>query len=543
MKKYKILLTIAVIAGIATWFGSNFFKNKAMGKALDKTLIVCSIQKPSGFDIVQYADGDTIEVAAPIFDQLVAFKDGSTQIKPSLATHWKVSSDGLTYTFYLRRGVKFHTTDYFKPTRDFNADDVVFTFERMRNPKHPFNMAYPAEFPYFFALGMDKNLKKIVKVDPYTIQFILKQSEGAFLQNIAMEFTSIYSAEYANQLLHQTKAAQINQKPIGTGPFIFKSHIKDQQIRYGANKQYWNQSKEERAQINQLIISTVTEGVVSSKKMLAGECHLSHPRAIPTNEVEKFEQNTQFIVHKQPGFQTSLLAYNTKKSILNNAKVRQALDMAIDKAALIKIGKGFFTQAHNVMPPGQWSFDASIKNAPYDPVKAKALLKAAGYPNGFSLKFFISLGQTPANDRIAAIIQADWRKIGVDAKLVSYTGGEFWKRAQVGEHDVIFSIWAGDNGDPDNWLTTTLGCGSASNFAKWCFKPFDSLINKARYTTNQAERIRLYQAAQKIVRHEIPLSPLHHTQIFTIRSKRIKFYRNYIIPTVGADRYVGITIH
>jgi peptide/nickel transport system substrate-binding protein/dipeptide transport system substrate-binding protein len=487
-------------------------------------------------------DGDTIESSAPIFNQLVAFKNGSTTIEPSLATHWKISPDGLTYTFYLRQGVKFHTTNYFKPTRDFNADDVIFTFERMRNPKHPFNIAYPAEFPYFVAMGMGKNLKQVFKVDSHTVQFILKQPEAAFLQNMAMEFASIYSAEYANQLLHQVKAANINQKPIGTGPFILKSYMKGQQIRYVANKAYWDKSKEGGVKIDQLIVSTITETMISSRKMLAGECNLLAQRATPINEVKRFEQNTKFIVYKQPGFETALLAYNTKKSILNNSKVRQALDMAMDKVALVKVGKGFFAAANNLMPPGQWSYDPSIKNASYDPAKAKALLKAAGYPNGFSLKFFINLGRTPTNDQIAAMIQADWKKIGVNAKLITYDGGEFWERAEAGEHDVIFSSWQGDNGDPDNWLSNTLGCRSNTNHAKWCSKPFDDLLFKARYSTNQVERIKLYQVAQKIIRHEMPISPLYHKQSFIIYSKAVKFYRKYVIPTVGSDRYVGITI-
>ena len=158
---------------------------------------------------------------------------------PSLATSWDISEDGLTYTFHLREGVKFHTTDYFKPTRDFNADDVLFTYQRMLDRNHPFRQAYPSEFPYFTDMGLDKNIAKIEKTDDMTVVFTLNAVDAAFVQNLAMNFAAIHSAEYADQLLKAGKAAEINQKPIGTGPFVFSRYQKDAVIRFKGNTQYW----------------------------------------------------------------------------------------------------------------------------------------------------------------------------------------------------------------------------------------------------------------------------------------------------------------
>ena len=181
----KLALMLATV-GIAT-------QAQAAG-----TLIYCSEGSPAGFDPAQYVTGTDFDAAAEtVFNRLVQFERGSTRVVPGLAEKWEVSPDGKTYTFHLRRGVAFHTTDYFKPTREFNADDVVFTFERMLDKNHPFNKAYRAEFPYFTDMGMDRNIAKVEKVDPNTVRFVLKKPEAAMLQNLAMSFASIHSAEYA----------------------------------------------------------------------------------------------------------------------------------------------------------------------------------------------------------------------------------------------------------------------------------------------------------------------------------------------------------
>jgi dipeptide transport system substrate-binding protein len=140
-----------------------------------------------------------------MFNRLTQFERGGTAVIPGLATKWEVSDDGKTYTFHLREGVKFHTTDYFKPTREFNADDVLFTFNRMLDKDHPFRKAYPTEFPYFTDMGMDKNIAKVEKVDDHTVKFTLNEVDAAFIQNLAMSFASIQSAEYADQLLKKAR--------------------------------------------------------------------------------------------------------------------------------------------------------------------------------------------------------------------------------------------------------------------------------------------------------------------------------------------------
>lgn len=539
---------IGIMVGLLVLVGGGIFFNKTTNSFHAKqktasTLVVCKTTSPYGFDIAQYTDGATIGIAAPIYNQLLTFKPSSTELTANLATAWVISKNELAYTLSLRKGVKFQTTDYFKPTRDFNADDVLFTFERIRNPKHPFNVAYPAEFPGLASAFL--SLKKIEKIDNYTVRFILKERFAPFLQNLAVAQASLLSAEYANQLLLEGKVAQINQKPIGTGPFILKQYTKDQKISFVANRQYWNKSDEGQVKLDSLVMVVVPQSTSHALKMKAGECHLGNP---PFSELAKFKKNPDFIVKENiPGFRVSILAYNTQKPALNKLAVRQALDMALNKEVLVKLYHGTSKLATSFLPPNQWSFDPSLKNLPYDPVKAKQLLKKAGYPNGFTLKLFVVLGSSVENDALAQMIQSDWKKIGVKAEFVTYEPGEFWRHAQKGEHDALFVVWGGTNGDPDDWVSIfECSAMSSANYSRWCYKPFNDLIVKGRQVANQSERIKIYQQAQQILNQQLPMTLLFNTTGTSVYSKKIKVLskRMPIMGefALGAIQYTGITM-
>ena len=288
------------------------------------------------------------------------------QVLPGLAESWDVSDDGKTYTFHLRKGVKFHSTDYFKPSREFNADDVLFTFERMLDKDHPFRKAYPTEFPYFTDMGLDKNIARIEKLDEHTVKFTLNEVDAAFIQNLAMPFPSIQSAEYAAQLLKQGKASDINQKPIGTGPFVFSRYQKDAQIRFKGNKDYW---KPDEVKVDNLIFAINTDASVRAQKLKAGECQITlNPRPA---DLDALKKDPNLNLPSQAGFNLGYIAYNVTHKPFDKLEVRQALDMAVNKQAIIDaVYQGAGQLASNGMPPTQWSYDETIKDAPYDPAKA-----------------------------------------------------------------------------------------------------------------------------------------------------------------------------
>ena len=541
MKPTKLLRAarLSALAAVAAASMAGVSQAQAAGSIPNKTLVYCSEGSPAGFDPAQYTTStDFTANTFTVFNRLVEFQRGGTKTEPGLAQSWDVSPDGKTYTFHLRHGVKFQTTAYFKPTREFNADDVVFTFERMLDKNLPFNKAYPATFPYFTDMGLDKLIAKIEKVDPYTVKFTLNEPNAPFIQNLAMEFASIQSAEYADQLLKAGKAADLNQYPVGTGPFIFKSYTKDATIRFDGNPDYW---KPGAVKLSKLIFSITPDASVRVQKLKRDECQvMSYPRPA---DIAPLKAVSNIAMPSQPGFNLGYLAYNVTHKPLDNVDVRHALDMAINKKAIIEsVYQGAGQLATNPMPPTQWSYDKNLKVNTYDPDKAKALLAKAGLAKGFDITLWAMPVQRPYNPNarlMAEMIQADWAKIGVKAKIVTYEWGEYIKRAHAGEDDTMLIGWTGDNGDPDNWLGTLLGCEATNgnNFSKWCHKPFDDLIQKARSTTDTAQRTKLYVQAQQIFAQQLPFSPIAHSTVYQPVSKKVTDMR---IEPLGYVRFDGV---
>ena len=505
----------------------------------DKTLVFCSEGSPAGFDTAQYTT--SVEFTAgsyTVYNRLVEFVQGGTDIEPGLAEKWDVSADGLQYTFHLRHGVKFQTTSFFKPTREFNADDVVFTFQRMLDPDQPFHKAYPVPFPYFSDLGLAKNVEKIEALDPYTVRFTLKTVDAPFLQQIAMPFASILSAEYTDQLLKAGKASDINLFPVGTGPFIFRSYTKDDTIRFDGNPDYW---KPGIVKVSKLIFAITVDPAVRLQKLKRGECQvMAYPRPA---DIPAVKADSSLAMPSEVGFNLGILGYNTTKKPLDDVQVRRALDMSINKKAIIEsVYQGAGQIATNPMPPTQWGYNKSLKDAPYDVDKAKALLKQAGYPDGFDLTLWAMPVQRPYNPNarlMAEMLQSDWAKIGVKVNIVTFEWGEYIRRAHAGEHQAILIGWTGDYGDPDNWLGVLLGCDSVkgSNFSKWCYKPFDDLITAARSTTDLSLRTKDYMEAQVIFKDQVPFTPIAHSTVYQPISKDVTGFK---IDPFGPTQFLGV---
>ena len=536
-----LLALSACGGGNADTAASNHSETKTASAGNGKTFVYCAEASPGGFDPAQYTDNSSFDAAAyPIRNGLVQFERGGTEAKPGLAESWDISADNKTYTFHLRKGVKFHTTDYFKPTRDFNADDVVFTFKRLTDPNFEFNQAYPAEFPYATDMGLPDNLASIEKIDDYTVQLTLKEVDAPFIQNLAMPFAYLQSAEYAAQLLKTGKAADLNTAPIGTGPFVFKSYQKDNMIRYAKNPDYWHK---DGVFIDNLVIAIIKDSAVRAQKVEEGECNLS--KANKTAEVEAAKKSSKVTVLQQPGFMTSYLAYNTQHGKLADARVRQALDMAINRDGVVKaVYQGAAMTAVSVMPPTQWAYDKDLKNPAYDPEKAKALLKEAGVADGYEITLWAFPMAKPSNPNaklMAEMVQADWAKIGVKAKIVSYDWAEYLKRASKGEHDAIIVGWNGDNGDPDNWLGALLSCKAVNgnNYAKWCNQDYDQAVSEARRITDHDQRVALYVKAQQIFKQELPWTTMAHPLESALLTKNVKDFK---IDPFGANRFEGVKL-
>ena len=528
----KTKMTFAAALLAATMLG---------GAASAKTLVYCSEGSPEGFDPALYTAGTTFDASSKsIYNRLVQFEPGTTKTVPGLAESWEVSDDGLEITFKLRSGVKFHSTDFFTPTRDFNADDVLFTFERQLKADNPFH-AYVegASWEYFNAMSMPDLVKSIEKVDDMTVKFVLNRPEAPFIANMAMDFASVVSKEYADKLTESGSISDLNQKPVGTGPFQFVAYQPDAVIRYKANPDYWAGKQP----IDDLVFAISTDASVRQQKLTAGECHIT-PYPNPA-DIESLKSNEALNVMEQEGLNVGYLAYNTQQAPFDKAEVRKALNMAINKEAILDaVFQGAGQAAKNPIPPTMWSYNDAVEDDKYDPEAAKKMLEDAGVKD-LSMKVWAMPVQRPYNPnarRMAELIQEDFSKIGVTVEVVSYEWGEYLERSKATDRDgAVLLGWTGDNGDPDNFLAVLLGCDAVggSNRAQWCNEEFNDLVQKAKTLSSQDERAKLYEEAQVVFKREAPWATIAHSVVFMPMRKEVTGYK---MDPLGGHAFEGVDI-
>jgi len=509
--------------------------------AAQQTLVYCSEGSPEGFDPALYTAGTTFDASGQtVYSRLVEFKTGTTEVVPGLAESYEASEDGLEYVFHLRPGVKFHSTDFFTPTRDFNADDVIFSFMRQGDPENPFHNASGGSYEYYNAMSMPDLIKSIEKVDDMTVKFTLTRPEAPFIANMAMDFASILSKEYADQMMEAGTPEMLNQQPIGTGPFQFVAYQKDAVIRYTKNPDFW---REGLPKLDNLIFAITADASVRYQKLQAGECQIM-PYPNPA-DIAGMKENENVVLMEQQGLNVGYMAYNTLQPPFDNPKVRKALNMAMDKQAIIDVVfQGTGQIAKNPIPPTMWSYNDDVQDDPYDPEAAKRMLDEAGVTD-LSMKIWAMPVQRPYNPnarRMAELIQEDFSKVGVSAEIVSYEWGEYLDRSKAKDRDgAVLLGWTGDNGDPDNFLAVLLGCDAVggSNRAQWCYEPFDDLIQQAKTITDQAERAKLYEQAQVIFKEQAPWATIAHSVVFMPMRPEVK---GYVMHPLGSHIFTEVSL-
>jgi dipeptide transport system substrate-binding protein len=512
-----------------------------VASAQAKTLVYCSEGSPENFNPMINTTGTTFDANRPIYNRLVEFKRGTTEVEPGLAEKWDVSADGLTFTFHLRHNAKWQSTKTYKPTRGFNADDVIFSFERQWKDSNPYHKVSGGGYDYFNDMSMPDLLASIDKVDDYTVKFVLKKPQAPFLANMAMDFATIQSKEYADTLLKAGKPELIDQEPVGTGPFELVQYVRDATIRYRAFAGYWGT----KPKIDTLVYSINKDPAVRLAKLRANECQISvfpSPADLPSIKADKSLQ-----LLSQAGMNIGYLAFNNLKPPFDNLKVRQAINMAIDKKAILDaVYQGAGVPAKNLIPPSMWSYNNKIVDYKYDPAAAKKLLAEAGFPDGFETDLWAMPVQRPYNPdakRIGELMQSDLAKIGIKTHIVSYEWGEYRKRVQNGEHGMAELGWTGDNGDPDNFFVPLAGCAAAriggGSASKWCNKDFEALIDKAAETTNQAERTKLYEQAQVIMHDQAPFFLIAHSVVYLPMRANVTGYQ---MSPLGAHEFTSVDL-
>jgi len=505
-----------------------------------RSLVYCSEGSPGNFTPALNTTGTSFDAARPALERLIEFKPGTTDIRPGLAESWDVSQDGKTVTFHLRKGVRFGSIKGFKPTRDFNADDVLFSFGRQYDPANPYNKVGGGKYDYYSDMGLPKLLTSIEKRDDYTVVFHMAEPNVTILADVAMDFAAIQSAEFAQAMLKAGTPEQFDQIPVGTGPFVFQSYQKDAVIRFKANPAYWGG----KPPMDELVFAITPDATARFSRLRTGECQIApYPRPA---DLPEMQSDPGLTVQSQPGLNIGYLAFNITKPPMDKKEVRVALSMAIDRGAILKdVYLGTGQQAKNLIPPSMWAYNDAVKDYSFDPERAKGMLAAAGVKVPLDVDLWYMPVQRPYNPdpkRIGEMMQSDLAKVGVNARLVSYEWGEYSKRLNAGEATMGMSGWTGDNGDPDNFLFL-LGCPgnkpASNNASKWCNSDFDADLVKARQTTNQDERTKIYDEMQVIQHGDAPILPLAHSVVYMPMRRNVT---GYVMSPLGTHEFSHVDV-
>ncbi len=485
------------------------------GAAEARSLVYCAVGSPAGFDPALHTDPATLDASSQaIYNRLVQFKPGTAEIAPALAESWDISPDGREYTFRLRPGVKFHTTGGFTPARPFNADDVVFSFERQWRADHPWHdYAGDGGWPWFEGMSLATVLADIRKVDDRTVTFVLQRPHAPFLADLAMDFASILSKEYADRLLSAGEREKLDLEPVGTGPFRLVEYRPGAAVRYEANPDYWRK----RAPLDTLTFEITPDSGVRYEKLKSGDCQVipsPNPSDLAAIRVDKGLKLLQ-----GKGLALAYLAFNTTEPPFDRARVRRAIARALDKQGIVTdIYKGAAAAAVGLLPTLMAGGSDPAGSEPYDSAAAKVALEAAGAA-GSPMRLWVLPALRPYNPdpgRMAEMIGGNLDAIGIGAEIVSPPADEFLAVTLAADRrGSVLLGWVSDNGDPDNLLAALLGCDAVgiSNRTFWCNARFDALLEEARTIIDPAARARLYAEAQRIVAEEAPVIPVAHVAV------------------------------
>ncbi len=487
----------------------------------EKSIIYCSEGSPATFNPQQSTTSISSDASAKLlFDTLVTFDSDKNKILPALAVSWIQSKDQKHYLMKLRENVSFGSNKLFKPTRKFNADDVLFSINRQMLSDHPYHPVGTGNYPFFHANGLHKIIKKIIKKNPYQIEFILNKPTPGFLGFLAMDFSSIQSKEYADKLTHQKSL--FDRNPIGTGPFVFERYESDTFIRYHANQNYWRG----KSAIETLVFAITPEPSLRLARLLTGECDIM-AQPLPSQS-KIIVDHPDLILDRQAGLNVAYWAFNTLKPPFNQLKVRRALSYAISRKSIIhSVYNNAAVIAHSPLPPAMFGATQPLPIIIQDKDKAKALLKEAAWDPDFVVDIWAMPVQRPYNPdakKMAELIHHDLTSVGVKSRIITFKWEVFLDKVRKGQHQTVLLGWRADNAETDDFLTPLLSCSgqiNGTNRAFWCDKQFDSFIRQARTADNKT-KIKLYSEAQNRFKNQLPWLPIAHAEQLIAYRKNIK---------------------
>lgn len=519
MKRGKKIIALALataLLGISIAGCGSSSSSSAGSNSASDTLIYAQGSEPRGLDPALVDDGESAKVMSNIYEGLLKYNKDSTKVEPSLAKDWEVSPDGLTYTFHLQEGVKFHDGT------EFNADAVKFNIDRQLPPQVTKDMAY-APFVY-------GSVKDVEVVDKYTVKINLKEASTPFLSNLAM----IMAAPMVSPKALQASDNNVNQNPVGTGPYKFVKWEKDQNVVLVRNDEYWGT----KALTKNIIFKFIKDNSARVVALNNGEADMID--GIDATVVKQItDAGNQ--VFQAPGMNINYMAYNTSKKPFNDPKLRQAISQAVNVPEMVNsLYQGYSEPATSILPTFMEGYDKSIAQVAYDPTAAANTLKAAGLTSVHMITYTNPRPYNAANGQVLAeAIQGYLSKVGVTVTIDSYDWTTYKEKVKAGDYDIAFYGWIGDNGDPDNFMNLLSVDDISMNVAIYKNAEFNALIAKGVATPAGAERNALYTEMEKMVAADAVWLPISHAQTLAAYRPSVQsfyYHMTGITPLAGVSK-------
>ncbi|MDV2582504.1 ABC transporter substrate-binding protein [Alkalibacillus haloalkaliphilus] len=475
----------------------------------DDILVYARGGDSESLDFASTTDGESSRVTKQIYESLLDFEEDSFEIKPGLAHDWDVSDDGLTYTFYLEEGVTFHDGT------DFNAEAVKVNYERWSGADDTYSFeddgyAYSMYGTMFGGFhGDDGHVISEVNVNgDYEVEFVLNEPLGFFLQNMAMSYFAITSPAALEE-----HGSEINENPVGTGPFKFVSWSRDDQIVLEAFEDY---RVDGLPMLDGVIFEVIPDNSSRLIALNSGEIHIMD--GLNPDDAAGIDSDEETILYTRAANNFGYLGFQTEKEPINDPLVRQAINHAIDREQIAEaLYAGYAIPAVNPVPPGYLGFNDDLDVYEFDLDRSAELLEEAGYADGFEIDLWtmpVARPYMPDPETVSEIVQADLAQIGVTANIVIEEWAPYLERTQQGDHELFMLGWSGTNGDPDYFLSSLLhgDNAGASNRSFYQNDEVDELLDAAKMAVDQDERAELYKEAQAIIYEDSPMIPLVHSE-------------------------------
>jgi len=493
--------------------------------SLPDSLVYCTDKTPSSFNPQISHDVATLDATThQLYNRLIKVDPVSQRFIADIATHWTVSADKTEHTFYLRKDVNFHHTNYFTPTRKLNADDVLFSFKRMLSSEHPFhgvNIEAQSE-TYLYNHPFSNLVNDIVKIDEHTIRFLLNKPDATLLANLAAHYSVIHSQEYALALLAAGTPEQLDYLPIGSGPYQLKQSSNQRIIRYQAHRSPW----QEAVHIDNLIFDVTPNSSKRYTKLLSGECDVITSPA--SSQIKQISEQDRVVLSSQTTGNAALIAFNTQLDRLKDARVRHALSNAIDLKTIRDAV--FFETASatsHLLPRKSWAYNPRIAEIQFSPETSRAQLEMYKFDFSTPLRLVAPIKNSTFNPnfyKTAELIQSNLNDIGVKSEIIQLRNVELQNALLAGDYDFYITGISPYIEDPDNLFRPLLSCNAnqlEGNTSQWCDPNMQTLLDETLLAVSFIQRVKNYYQLQHEIQQQRIYLPIAHLLRFDVFNHNI----------------------